>query len=453
MREVRVGAAFRDSRSIQVTGSVCGPLGEKTSVSAILSWVRPGVDGRSAALRRASLPLLFAALTLAASWIILANPREPVWDQMALLEASFRAPHHPSPARGFTSELLVAIYRAAWAGEGAAQNAGLRLIAMLFYTVPAALLARALLRRRALVAVFLCLLFTSQYPFLWLSSELFTGGFLMAAIGAWTVGASPWLVGALLALLGLCKPDVIVLAVALLTFWAHRRSGREEGVALALGFAITLGVLLLPGWLVTGADYFRTYGGSGGRSFASFSQHYAALIAHFQISGAPPDPWSDPAAYVQRHFPGARSMSDVVFGHFPRYLEFVALSTVRGLFRAGYVVNYAALAVPCLAWGWRRGGFALGDREKTLLLSFIGFAPFVLFSYPHVRYMARYYPIFLLLLLLAFERVLAIEDRARRGPVLLTAGLCLGVSLLENLRRLAEGLAHVAELGQYWFPD
>jgi hypothetical protein len=449
MLEGRVDAAVCGFRSMRLPG----PVEEKASVSAILSWVWPGVGGRAAALRRASLPLLFGALVLAASWVILATPREPVWDQLALLEASFRAPHHPSPARGFTSELLVAIYRAAWGGEGAAQNAGLRLIAMLLYTVSAALLARALLRRRASVALFLCLLFSSQYPFLWLSSELVTGAFLMAAICAWTLGASPWLVGALLALLGLCKPDVIVVALALLAYWTHRRSGREEGVALAVGFALCLGALLLPGWLLAGADYFRTYGGSGGRSFASFSQHYAALIAHLQIAAAPPNPWSDPAAYVQRHFPGARSMADVVIGHFPRYLEFVALSTVRGLFRAGYVVNYAALAVPCLAWGWRRGGFALGDRERTLLLSFIGFVPFVLFSYPHVRYMARYYPIFLLLLLSAFERVLAIEDRALRRPVLLGSGLCLGVSLLENLRRLGEALAHLDQLGQYWFPD
>jgi hypothetical protein len=415
--------------------------------------VRSGVGARSAALRRASVPVLFAALILGASWVILSNPREPVWDQLALLEASFHAPHHPSPARGFTSELIVAIYRATWAGEGAAQNAGLRVIAMLLYTLSAALLARALLRHGALVALFLCLLFSSQYPFLWLSSELFTGAFLMFAIYAWTVGASPWLVGGLLALLGLCKPDVIFLSAALLVYWVHRRSSREEAVALAASFALFLAVLLLPGWLTAGWDYFRTYGGAGGRSFASFSQHYAALIAHFQVAGAPPNPWSETAAYMQRHFPGARNMSDVVLGHFPRYLEFVVLSALRGLFRAGYVVNFAALAVPCLAWGWRRGRFRLSDREKTLYLSFIGFAPFVLFSYPHVRYMARYYPIFLLLLLGALERVLAIEDRALRRTVLLTSGLCLGVSLLENLRRLGEGLAHVAELGQYWFPD
>lgn len=422
-------------------------------MSAILSWVRPGLDGRSEALRRASVPLLVSALLLAASWVILANPREPVWDQLALLEARFQAPHYPSPARGFTSELIVAIYRAAWAGGGAAQNAGLRVIAMVLYILSAALLARALLGRRALIAFFLCLLFTSQYPFLWLSSELFTGAFLMMAITAWTVGASPWLVGGLLALLGLCKPDVIILSVALLAYWAHRRSSREEVVALVVSFSLSLAVLLLPGWLAAGWDYFLTYGGTGGRSFASFSQHYAALMAPLQIAGAPPNPWTETAAYMQRHFPDARNMSDVVFGHFPRYVEFVALSAVRGLFRAGYVVNYAALAVPCLAWGWRRGRFSLTDREKTLYLSFIGLAPFVLFSYPHIRYLARYYPLFLLLVLTALERVLTIEDRALRRPVLLTAGLCLGVSFFENLRRLSAGLAHVAELGQYWFPD
>ena len=121
-------------------------------MSAILSWVRTGVDGRSAALRRASVPFLLAVLILAAGWVILGNPREPLWDQLALLEARFQAPHYPSPARGFTSELIVAIYRAAWSGGGAAQNAGLRVIAMLLYTLSAALLARALQRVTADIA-------------------------------------------------------------------------------------------------------------------------------------------------------------------------------------------------------------------------------------------------------------------------------------------------------------
>jgi hypothetical protein len=422
-------------------------------MSAILSRMRAIAWERPDALRRAVLPLLLVASIAAASAFLLANQREPVWDQQALLRASFQAPHQPSPARGFTSELVVAVYRAAWSGEGAAQNAGLRVVAMALYVAAAALLAGLHLRRTCLVVLFMAFVFTSQYPFVWLSSELLAGAFLMFAIAVWAAGASPWLVGGALALLGLCKPDVILTSVALLAYWVHRRSSREEGAALTAGFAISLVALLLPGTLAIGWDYFRTYGGSGGRSFASFSQHYAALIAHFQITGPPPNPWAETAAYIRPHFPGAAGMADIVLGHFPRYVEFVALSTVRGLFRAGYVLHYAVLAVPCLVWGWRRSGFTLSEREKSLLLSFVGFAPFVLFAFPHVRYMARYYPIFLLLVLMALERVLAAADSDARRPVLLTAIPCLAVALLENLRRFLAGLVHASEMPQYWFPD
>jgi hypothetical protein len=146
-------------------------------------------------------------------------------------------------------------------------------------------------------------------------------------------------------------------------------------------------------------------------------------------------------------------MGDVITGHFPRYLNFVALSCVRGIFRAGWLANWALLAVPCLAWGWRRGGFESSDRERTLLLTFVGVAPFVLFSFPHVRYLARYYPVFVAGVLLVLERVLSVDDRASRRPVLITAGACLAVSLLVNFGRLFDGLAALSSNGQYWFPD
>ncbi|MFQ5415608.1 MAG: hypothetical protein ACE5FL_01040, partial [Myxococcota bacterium] len=215
----------------------------------------------------------------------------------------------------------------------------------------------------------------------------------------------------------------------------------------------TLVLLLLPGSIGSGFAYFESYGGSGGRSFASFSQHYAALVAPLQITGPPPNPWTESSAYIQPHFPGARDMGDVVTGHFPRYLGFVALSSVRGLLRAGWLANWALLAVPCLAWGWRRGHLEPSDREKTLLLSFVGVAPFVLFSFPHVRYLARYYPIFIVGLLAVLERVLALDDRAARRPVWVTAGACLAVSLLVNCGRLANGLFGLSSNPQYWFPD
>jgi hypothetical protein len=116
--------------------------------------------------------------------------------------------------------------------------------------------------------------------------------------------------------------------------------------------------LLLPDTLFGGLDYFNVYGGSGGRSFASFSQHYAALAARFQIGAVVPNPWSETSAYMVRHFPGAEGLPDVLLDHFPRYVEFVALSCVRGLFRAAYVTNYAALVIPILVFAGYRARIA-----------------------------------------------------------------------------------------------
>jgi hypothetical protein len=323
---------------------------------------------------------------------------------------------------------------------------------MALYIGAAALLASRLLERRAAVAVLLLMLMTSQYPFIWLSSELFTGAMLMFSIAAWCGGAAPILTGVVLALFGLCKPDVMLVALALLVWWVARAPNRREAVTLSAAFGATLVALLLPGTVFGGLDYFNSYGGSGGRSFASFGQHYAALAARFQIGAVVPNPWSETNAYMTRHFPGAVGLSDVLLDHFPRYVEFVALSCVRGLFRAGYVTNYAALAVPALVFAGYRAGITPSDRAKTLLLSFIGLLPFVLFAYPHVRYLARYYPIFVLLLLMTVERLAASEHPVGR-PAFAVGIACLAFSLLENSLRLAAGIARLPETSIYWFPD
>ena len=166
-------------------------------------------SGRS--LARFGVPALLALLLFGASAVILQNPKVAIWDQARLLEARFEAPYYPALPFGFTSQLLVIALRALLPA-GAPLHEMLRLVAMAFWAGSAAWLATALLERRALVAVFLTLLFTSQYPFLWLSSELITGGFLCLAIGAWVRGASPWLVGPLLALLGLCKMELLLVS-------------------------------------------------------------------------------------------------------------------------------------------------------------------------------------------------------------------------------------------------
>ena len=95
----------------------------------------------------------------------------------------------------------------------------------------------------------------------------------------------------------------------------------------------------------------------------------------------------------------------------------------------------------------------LAEREKALLLTFVGCLPFVLFAYPHIRYFARYYPIFWILVFLVLERIWRLEDASVRNPCLRLSGLLIGLALVQNARRTAIGLAAAPHLQPYWFSD
>jgi len=396
--------------------------------------------------------LLLGVLLIAAARVIVEYPTAPQYDQSHLLASRFDADHMPSPAKGLTSQLMVATIRLAVPAPQETLNAAVRLIAMLLYTVSAALMASAFLRRPELVATFTALLFASQFPFLWISSELFTAAFLFLAILAWSKRAAPWLVGALLACFGLAKPDAIFTAIALLGYWTWRSASPRAGLLLVSGFAGGLAALLLPGLLLHGMAYFETWEQQGGRGFSAFREHFCWTLQHFQIES---DRSADSFVYLQKFFGDADSLWEVWMhpqGWFV-YLEFVALSIVRGVVKTGYLASYSLLALPVLAWAWRREGTPLGARARSLLLCFVGVAPLVLLVYPHMRYMARFYPIYLVIVLGAAERLGSSARPSVRAPAIAAAGLCLGLTLITHVRRAFINLTNIAYHDAYWFPD
>ena len=393
---------------------------------------------------------LLCLLVLATAAAILAWPSEAIWDQARLLEARFELPYQPSPPFGFTAQLCVIALRALLPAA-VPLNEAVRIFAMAAWASSACWLGLALLARRAWVGVLLLALFSSQLPFLWLSTELFAGAFLCLALGAWVRGWPPTGVGALLALLALCKPDLVLVALMLaIAFGAQSRSSRRP---LAWGLLGTLALLLAPGLFLLGPEYLTAYGPGGrGRSFAAFAQHYAALVAPFQLAPAP-DPWVQPGPYLERSFPGARSMIDVVTTPGVAYLDHIALSLARGVRKIGWLFQAAWLAVPLLVIARRERGLGLDSRERALLWSFVGCVPFVLFAYPHIRYFARYFPLFWILLLMSLERLERDDARAWRRPAVALAGVCLLLSLAVAVQRASIGLALAPGLPQYWFSD
>jgi hypothetical protein len=414
--------------------------------------------------RGVSRAIWFAVLAAAGVVLVLAYPMEPIWDQAALLETRFAGPVQPAPDRAFTAQLLVASL-AAVTPATANLDGVVRGVALALYVLAAGWLACRLLSRPLSVAAFGLLLMTSQYPFLWLSSELIAGAMLCAVLALAAGGSGGVALGGSLALLALAKPDLALTSVVLLAGFGITGAG-EDGLAharteqrgawllsLVTGLGIALAILLLPGWMAHGAAYFDTYGaGPGGRSFASFSQHYASTIAHFQLADGLPNAWAEPRAYVGRVFPGAETMSDVVIGHPFAYAEFVALACVRGVVKAGFVFHAALLSIPFLWWG-TRGLECAPIALRTLWWSFAGLVPFVLLSYPHIRYLARYYPVVLVLMLAALEAIADREPGRRRSLALAGGGGCLLLAAVENVRRASTNWALLPELDRYWFPD
>ena len=172
--------------------------------SRVFTVPRGEIDAAGALARLPWVPALTLLLVAAAGAWIAANPNTPVWDQARLLEARFEAPWHPAPPFGFTAQLLVVLVRPL-AGDPAALDVVVRTAAMALWVGGALWLATALVSHRGLQAALLVVLFTSQYPFLWLSTELVVGGVLCLALGAWVRGAPAWATGGLLALLALAE--------------------------------------------------------------------------------------------------------------------------------------------------------------------------------------------------------------------------------------------------------
>ena len=408
---------------------------------------------------RLALPALWLVLAAAVAVVLLENPKTPVYDQARLVEARLGGPSYPAPPYGFTSQLVVIGLRPFVPVAGGVElHEVLRIAAMFFWVGAAAWLGSLLLRDRIHLAVYGLLLFSSQFPFLWLSSELVTGGCLFLTLAAALSGAPVWLLGTLLALLALCKIEMLLVSLALAGWlvWKARDEGRGPAVHLLGSFAVVLAVLLAPGLVLIGWNYYFEYDDGTSRGFATFTQHYASLVAPLQHTPGP-NPWLQPEVYLQRAFPGANSMSDVVFAPGLAYLDFVALSAARGIRKIGWLFSWGWLAVPVLVWARHRAGVGLDDRERLLWVSCIGVIPMVLFAYPHIRHFARYYPLFWLLVGLGIERLQEIEpssnEKGGRRACLLAASGAVLLALMSNGQRASHGLAYVSELSTYWFPD
>lgn len=321
---------------------------------------------------------------------------------------------YPSLESGVSSLLIAGLINLYQPTDPVAHNALFRSFALGLYMVCGSLLSWSLSsdERRWPSILFLLLVFSSRFAFLWLSSEVLAGAFLMLTLWS-VVRRHPFHVTSIcLALFSFSKPNLILSGLVVGVFLALYE-GKSEGshpsthLSLHLRLAngvdrqlrllevgaprikrllIVVGILSLPvlaGIMRNGFSYVKL----GQRSWVSFGQHYADLVQHHQLT-PPPDPWGKWQAYTDTVLGQANSVQDVVRIYSWKYLDFVFLSLSRAIsilwVQMRWVVLLAAL-----------GLHKLQERKLKIitLLFLVDLLPIVMLSHLHVRYLARYYPL------------------------------------------------------------
>lgn len=362
--------------------------------------------------------------------ILLRAGVEPIWDQTFI---TYHFSHgYPTFDTGIVSHLLVGVVNALLVYDPVLSNAIIRALAALLYMGAAGLLAWSLTGSERLVGfvVFLLLLVSARFPFLWVSSELFAGAFLMLFLWSLVRGHAFAVTGCFLVLFSLSKAD-LALPGLLVGAYLVLRPGPESRwrrAAVLGGFAA---VLVAPALLST--SYYAQF---GGRTWVSFGQHYGELVRHHQL-GPSPSGWEEWPLYLNRGFPGAGSVWEAAIGYPRRYVHFVSLSSAESVLRLWQ--SKLLFLVPLAVWLFAR----MPDSWRVVVLLLLAnLLPIVLLSFLHVRYQARLYPL-ALFVIFAGLRSSATPAWAKRAVMAALALLLLwqAVALVPVLR------------SAYWLPD
>jgi hypothetical protein len=380
--------------------------------------------------RLIALGVAGAVTAAAVLLILLAPPVRPVWDQSFIgYRFSSGYPHFET---GIVSHLLVGAVNALVPYEPVSSNTLVRALAALLYLGSGGLLAWSLTGRERLwgFVAFMLLLASTRFPFLWLSSELFAGAFLMLFLWSLARGHTFAVTGLFLVLFSLSKADLALPGVLVGAYLVLRPDpvSRWRRAALLAGMSAVLVVpsLFTPSY----------YGQFGGRTWVAFGQHYGELVREVQLEPAPAG-WGSWVMYLDRAFPGATSVWEAAVAYPRRYLYFVSLSVAESAIRL--VPAKLLLLIPLAAFFFTR---MRTSWKVTVLLLLTTLVPIILFSFLHVRYQARLYPLALSIIFAGLRA--ESHPRWHEGA--------LAVVLAALLLWQAVDLAPVLQ-SAYWLPD
>jgi hypothetical protein len=329
------------------------------------------------------------------------TPRTPVFDQLFIRYTFDQG--YPTLASGITSLLMVGLVN-----QGLGQETGrvdlvqtdsaIRILAAILYLGSSGLLSWALFTRYRVLSTsfFLLLVLTSRYPFLWLSSELFAGSFLMLYLWSMLSNQHFGVRILLLVLFAWSKPDLLVPGVIVGLYEALALTTPPERDGLlqrAIRIVAGLTLFALPALPTLFFNGLAVNTGLSNRSLASFAQHYAALVERHQI-GPAPEPWANAFAYLDATFGPVTSVVKAIQAAPSTYMDFIFLSAAKSIRNS--MASYTFFLLPLVALLWQ----AIQPTKLKIiaLLLLTNLIPILLLSFVHVRYLARFYPLTLALI-------------------------------------------------------
>lgn len=343
----------------------------------------------------------------------------PQFDEAALFRAMTQG--WPTVSDGLLSALLARL---------TGSEAVLRGLAVAVFIGGHLLLVGELVPSVRMRLVLLAAIILTPWPFLWLSSELFASGFLALTFWSLCAGNALSITSLFLTAFAFSKPDLLVSALTLSAIYAWTtRQGWPARCRAAGALLFWWPVLLLPGLLLRGWASVNLET----RSWVSFSQHYAAMVAPLQVVPGP-NPWLTHPFYAGPAWHGARSVLTAILSDPSRYFDMLALSvsySLKNLLWAGLIPIAVVVAMLFRSirqkhWAW------------WAVAPFVGLVPQLALSYVHVRYLPRYLTCLVMLLALASSDPR--NERRIAWAVGLTVLWLLPITLL------------VWQTG-YWFPD
>lgn len=307
--------------------------------------------------------------------------------------------HYPrlQHSGGITATVTVGIYKLIVPTTELSLNWHIRIFAMFAFLSASYLLATTYIRNEISRVLAMATIACSGFQFIQPSSELIASAYLgLYLVGVRRLWPLPFLAGLLISF-GLCKVELFLAAAAIGVYWyLSSTKGSSSRWRIPVYCVAWTAFFVLPSIAVNRENALM-----GGRAFEAFGQHYAVLFASHQYVPLIEDPWTASKSVMNAVFPTAHSTPQLVLQYPRQYLDFMALSLVQSALSLCFALKGMLLPIVVLL-GFRWWPPTLRSAGITTGIALVAaLTPAVLFAFIHIRYIARFFPIIVCMIIAA----------------------------------------------------